>query len=96
MRPLVLQQSRKRSCAADDELAGLLRLAADGDPGAFMRFYDATIRVVYGYARARYDDPPAAEDAVRSIYARAWGSVAGYPRSGLSAQAWLLCQDSRR
>ena len=55
-----------------------------------MRFYDATIRAVHGYARLRYDDQNAADEAVRSIYARAWRSAARYPGSGLSATAWLL------
>lgn len=57
-----------------------------------MRFYDATIRTVYGYARLRHDDPVAVDEAVRFVYARAWRSAARHPGAGLSALAWLLAE----
>lgn len=96
MSSLAQQQSRRRSPATDSDLAELLRLAGNGDRDAFMRFYDATIRAVHGYARLRYDDANAADEAVRSVYARAWRSASRHPGSGLSVTAWLLCQDGRR
>ncbi len=90
MRSPAQQHSRRRSQATDSDLAELLLLAGNGDVGAFMRFYDATIRAVYRYARLRYDDASTADEVVRSVYARAWSSAARYPGSGLSAMAWLL------
>jgi DNA-directed RNA polymerase specialized sigma24 family protein len=83
--------------ASDVELALLLRRAARGDVGAFMRFYDATIPTVYAWARlrcARPDADPATVDrAVRATYARAWRRSAGHAGSGLSPKAWLLHHD---
>jgi RNA polymerase sigma-70 factor, ECF subfamily len=92
----VLNPSGKRACATDAELTQLLLLAAGGDADAFMRFYDATIRMVYGYARLRYDDAATVDEAVCRLYARAWRSAAGYPGSGVSVRPWLLCNDGQR
>lgn len=93
MRSPVLRQARKRTSPTNGELAHLLRLTAAGDPDAFLRFYDATITMVYGYARLRYDDPAAVDALACSLYLRAWRSAAAYPASGLSVRAWLLRHD---
>ena len=91
MRPPAAQPPRTRSGAPADDLASLLLLAADGDVGAFMRFYDATVRQAYRYARLRAGG--AVDEAVRALYLRAWRSVSRYPVSDLSATAWLLSLD---
>lgn len=72
------------------DLAELLRLAADGDADAFMRFYDATIDRVYLLARACSAGPAGVDDVVKSVFERAWRAAAGQARSGLSPMAWLL------
>lgn len=89
----VPRQSRKGSSPTNGELAHLLRLAAAGDADAFLRVYDATITMVYGYARLRYDDPAAVDGFACSLYLRVWRSAAAYPESGLSVRAWLLRHD---
>jgi RNA polymerase sigma-70 factor (ECF subfamily) len=96
MKPPVLHRTGSRPNAADADLAQLLRLAAVGDVDAFLAFYDATIRMVHGYARLRYDDEAAVDAAVCRVYARAWATAADYPGSGLSVRPWLLCHDGSR
>ena len=75
---------------AGAELAHLLHLAGRGDAGAFLDFYDATVRVVHRYARMRYADAAAAERAVATVYRRAWDGAGGQVATGLSPLAWLL------
>jgi|GEM_PF-5424696 len=74
----------------EGDLSALLGRAAHGDVDAFMRFYDATVAVVYRYARARSGDPAKADELTRALYARAWRAAPGHHRSGLSPLAWLL------
>ncbi len=96
MKHPALRHVGKRPCATDADLAQLLCCAVDGDREAFMSFYDATIQMVYGYARLQNDDAAAVDEAVRAHYARAWRSAAGHPGSGLSARAWLLVHEEPR
>ncbi len=83
------------SSATDVDLASLLRSAARGDVGAFMRFYDATVPTVYAWARLRHVDPVDVVQTVRATYARAWRCGGGHAGSGLSPKAWLLHHDNR-
>ncbi|RZI81471.1 MAG: hypothetical protein EOO67_18595 [Microbacterium sp.] len=70
--------------------AELLRLAAQGDVDAFMRFYDATCTYAYQWALRRHRDRVRAEEAVRALYAQAWAEARDHADSGISPVAWLL------
>jgi hypothetical protein len=89
------REATRPSLAAREDLADLLALAARGDTGAFMRFYDLTCAAAYRAALALCGDRGCAEELTASLYARAWAEASAYPRSGLSPVAWLLAGITR-
>lgn len=71
------------------DLEALLERAADGDRGAFARFYDATSPQAYRLALALAGDPAHAEQAVLRAYTTAWRLSRGRSET-LSPHCWIL------
>jgi RNA polymerase sigma-70 factor (ECF subfamily) len=80
-RPLTLDR------ASDD---ALLRLAAQGDGGAFATIVDRHAPRAYATARAILGPTPAAEDAVQEALLQLWRSAASYSPERGSLRAYLL------
>jgi DNA-directed RNA polymerase specialized sigma24 family protein len=85
-----LRPAGGRTPLGADDLTELLQLAAGGDVDAFTRFYDATIEVVYRFARAVTEDAATADAVTKTVYERAWQTAPAHAGSGLSPLAWLL------
>jgi RNA polymerase sigma-70 factor (ECF subfamily) len=74
--------------AAEDD-AGLLRLAAAGDPNAFEQLVTKHEASVYRFVRTLTADVPRAEDALQETFLAAWRAAATF-RHGSSVRTWLF------
>jgi RNA polymerase sigma-70 factor (ECF subfamily) len=73
----------------DEQLAGLLRLAAGGDARAFELFYSGTVRCAMALVRRIVGDAYA-EDVLSDSYFQAWRHASQYDPARGSAVTWLL------
>lgn len=90
---------RGRSPAKDrevDEVVRLLRGAADGDAEAFGRFYDRTVRQVYGVVLAVLRDPAQAEEVTQEVFVELWRLAPRYKPGRGSPAAWAATVAHRR
>jgi len=79
-----------RSDDRRDVLAGLVRLAAQGDQNAFGRLYDLSSRGVYGLALKILQDGELADETTLEVYHQAWRQADRYDGERGSVTAWLL------
>ncbi|MBG6182034.1 ECF RNA polymerase sigma factor SigK [Arthrobacter sp. CAN_A1] len=77
-------------------LAGLLRLAGQGDQDAFTAFYHLTSRRVYGLARRVIVDAEIAHDATQEIFVIVWKNAHKYNPTLGTPLAWLLTITHRK
>lgn len=73
----------------DEQLAGWLRRAADGDASAFERFHDATAGYAHALARRLLHEADV-DDVLADSYFQAWREAARFDPLRGSAVTWLL------
>jgi RNA polymerase sigma-70 factor (ECF subfamily) len=74
---------------AEASLRELLVRSGRGDQEAFGRFYDATVRIVYGMAMSVGGDPATAEALTAEVYVAAWKVAPGFAANTVGPGAWL-------
>jgi RNA polymerase sigma-70 factor, ECF subfamily len=75
---------------SEQDLSILIERVADGDEYALAALYDATSPLVYRLVLRMLGDAPAAEEAVRDAYGRAWEHASEYSRDECAPLTWLL------
>ncbi len=75
---------------AEEDLAGLIRAAAQGDQAAFSRFYDLTNRPVFSLVLRVLGDHGAAEEVTLDVYLQVWRQAGGYNPDRGTPIAWLM------
>ncbi|MFZ5733572.1 MAG: sigma-70 family RNA polymerase sigma factor [Pseudomonadota bacterium] len=83
-------QMRRRSRAAPDHLAGLLRCIANDDKSAFAQLYGLTSRKLYGVALRIVRDRSAADDLLQEAYLKIWRRAGSYDPALASPIAWMV------
>lgn len=74
---------------AGDGERGLVARAAAGDRAAFHLLYQANVKPVFGFLRARVDHH-LAEDLTAEVFCRAFEHIGTYEWRGVPYRAWLL------
>ena len=82
--------ARRADVVDPTRLARWVSLAAEGDTGAYLDFYDATCDDAYRVACLFTRDPARAQDAVVATYVRAYRRAADFNATELPARTWLL------
>ncbi len=67
----------------------LIQRSIAHDRDAFVRLYDRYIDRIFKYIYLLVGDRPLAEDLTTQVFARAWQTVAAYPRSERPFAIWL-------
>lgn len=79
-----------RPAGEDVDLSGLLARVREKDEAALAAFYDATSRMVYGYALRILKDPADAEEVLVDVYRQIWERASQYASDRGSALGWLM------
>jgi RNA polymerase sigma-70 factor (ECF subfamily) len=74
----------------------LIRQMAQGDRGAFARFYDRHARQVYPLIARIVRDPADAADVLQEVFWEAWQSAASYDPSRGTPEAWIFMRARTR
>jgi RNA polymerase sigma-70 factor (ECF subfamily) len=68
----------------------LLKIAKEGDTGAFGELYERHSRVVFRFLYAHLSDRLDAEDLTEEVFLRAWRSLSAYNDQGVPFLAYLF------
>ena len=76
--------------ARDDDLAALIRGAAEGDQLALTALYDRTNRLIFGLILRIVGDRATAEEVLLDVYTQAWRQASLYDNKRGAPLAWLM------
>ncbi len=95
-RPRLTVVTMPSPTAPAHELPSLMAKVSAGDEQAFARFYDATVRNVFGIVLHVLRDHAQAEEVTQEIYVEAWKQAPKYDVKQGSVSAWLNTIAHRR
>jgi len=90
------QDATPASGAVPGDLAGLIRLVARGDAGAFDAVYDQVAATVFGIVRRVIRDPAQSEEVTQDVLLEVWRNAAKFDPGRGSAAAWVTTLAHRR